>query len=198
MMVRSGGIVLSAVVLLSALLGGCREVEQVPRQSQLFASASPESAPPAGAVIADIVGQAVCEDSSSPTDQLRAAAILDGLRKLALGKRSDQLNTTLDDTIIATAEWDGIQVLGVTIRHGGVVLLDSVVVQIINFAGDRPTSRRWKSFNMKLIEPSAGQDVKLSELIGALKAREIEATGGKAIAQGLWQESLAVRRWKRK
>jgi len=180
------------------MLAGCRQIEQAPRQTQLFATAAPESALPQGAVIADIVGQAVCEDSASPTDRLRAAAILDALRKLALGNRGDQLTIAADDTIIASAEWDGIRVLGVTIRHGGVVLLDSVVVAVMNFQNDKPVAQRWKSFNMKLIEPPTESEARLAELIGALKAREIEATGGRPVAQGLWQESLSVRRWKKK
>ena len=192
-----GWSLIAGVLLIGAFIG-CRQIDQTPRQTQLFASASPETTPPAGAVIADIVGQAVCIDSASPDDRLRAAAILDALRKLALGKRSEQLTSASDDTIIASAEWDGIRVLGVTIRHGGVVLLDSVVVTIVNFQNDKIKVHRWKSFNMELAEPSDAESPQLTELIGALKAREIETTGGRPVARGLWQESLSVRRWKRK
>jgi hypothetical protein len=176
-------------------LSGCNRSDDQ-RLSQVYASGNTESTP-GNATILDVTGQAMLPGDQTADERVRAVAILDALRKLVLGSRSDTLRTAGSDTIIATTEFDGISILGVTFRRHGVVMLDSVVVQIVNYRDSRQEVRRWKSFNMELIEPATDQTVNLDDLTGSLLARKIEVSGGHPVSTGLWEEKLEVRRWKK-
>ena len=143
----------------------------------------------------DVDGEAISPRNSDPDDRVRAAAILDALRKFALESKDNAQSLTAQDTVISSYNWDGIEIQGVTIRRAGVVLLDSVVLNIVNFPDENLDFRRWKSFNMSLVEPGVDHDLDFEELIESLKAHGIEVKSSRPVGRGLWRESLSIRRW---
>ncbi len=182
-------------VLVTMLLVGCSRISPGEKQAQVYSSGASAAPAPVGAELTDVTGQAMVHDSSLPDDRAKVAALLDALRKLALGDRAESLESAQDDTIIAIHNWEGVKVLGVTIRRGGVVLLDSVALDLLIITDEKATSHRWKSNNMQLILPASSADAGLQELTDALKARGIDPVGGRPAGHGLWEEKLAVRRW---
>lgn len=175
-------------------IAGCKRIESIPKSS-VAQSSAPVAILPEGTVIVDIDGEAIPPRDSAPDDRTRSAAILDALRKYTIASQKPSADTTPQDTIIAAMAWDGIDLLGITFRRSGVTLLDSVVLQITNFQNEKPTVYRWKTFNLKLVEPSDAESPNFDDLVGSLKARGIEVKEGRPSGRGLWRETLAIRRW---
>jgi len=196
-MIRSS---LSVIALAAAaiLLAGCGDKGDGRDGRSIFSGISQAGASPEGAIIKDAVGRALIDDSGKPNDRIRAAAILDALRNLALQLQLEEGSRPATDTIIAFRNWGAAEALGVTIRRNGVTLLDSVALTVFEIRGEKQSWRRWKSFNMKLIEPGGDADARLGELIEALNVRGVQAAGGKPAERGVWQETLQLRKWEKR
>ncbi len=174
---------------------GCKRIESIQNQKTPRSGTAPASSLPTGALVIDVNGQAIAPRNSEPDDRVRTAAILDALRNFSLESQNKSTSGVTSDTVIAIRNWDGIDILGVTIRHAGVVLLDSVVVSVVNFKNENPIKMRWKSINMTLVEPDSLKNLKFDDLIGSLNARGIEVKIGLPKGLGIWQETLSIRRW---
>lgn len=186
------------IFLLIFAVAGCKRIESITNQ-KLPASANVQASTlPDGAIAIDVDGQALSHHQSEVDLRVRTAAILDGLRNFARDNSPTTDVAARGDTVIAMRNWDGIEILGITIQHNGIIHVDSVVVNVVNFQNDKPVSLRWKSQNMTLVEPDSTHDLNFEDLIGSLKARGIEVKRSRPIGRGLWQESLSIRHWEKR
>lgn len=191
-------LITSSIFALIFIVAGCKRIESLTSQKAPASSNLQASTIPDGAIAIDVDGQALSHHQSEVDLRVRTAAILDGLRNFARDNSPTTDLAARGDTVIAMRNWDGIEILGVTIQHNGIILVDSVVVNVVNFQNEKPISLRWKSQNMTLIEPDTTLTLNFEELIGSLKARGIEVKRSRPVGRGLWQESLSIRHWEKR
>ena len=183
------------MVIVPIAIVSCQRTESIPNQKAISVEAAQTSSLPDGAIAIDVNGQALSFHKNVVNDRIRTAAILDGLRKFAIESSAKANGSAASDTVVANRNWEELEILGVTIRRNGVVLVDSVVVYIPNKSDDKQHALRWKSHNMALVEPDTTLALNFESLIDCMKARGIEVIASHPVGRGLWQESLSIRKW---
>lgn len=182
--------------LVGVITIGCNKGTSNTGDKQAFASDPAIAALPEGAEVNDVTGQALlARQDKEPDQRVRITAILDALRNVATLELADSAQAR--DTVRVEKEWDGLFVRGTTIRHNGMVMLDSVSTVIKPPAKSKEPPHRWKSFNLRLVEPAEGGSVQFDLLLTTLKLRGIEVSEGRPSGRGLWQERLSIRRWEK-
>ncbi len=145
-----------------------------------------------------LVGEAfICSNEAVIDEGTRVAALLDALRKLAL-KNLETINPGMrlsDTTLTCKDEWDGLKVRAETMRRRGVVISDYVEVTLLTVGGT-PRYRKWRSENMKLIEPESGHNPGLKILEEAMTTRGFEIEGNHRLGQDTWCEVVSYKCWK--
>ena len=147
--------------------------------------------------VRELIGESLIRTEDGEIDEgVRMAALLDGLRKLAVEESSPTDPEKLKNTLECKVDWDGLKVSTSTVRRNGIVVRDVVRVSLSvdNLLG---SEMKWRVRNMKLVEPAKPEDIKLSVLQDALLVRGITLSGSHRLGQDIWCEVLSIKRWVR-
>ena len=183
------------LLTLLPLLSGCRKSGSETYDKMMARTGTIQEMPPV--TVIKLVGEAfIGGDETAVGEATRVAALLDALRKLAL-KDLEVVSPNLvmsDTTLVYRGEWDGLKLRAETTRRRGVVISDNVEVTLPTDNGARRYFK-WRTENMKLVEPAPGDDTRLNLLKEAMRVRGFDMEGNHRLGQDTWCELVSYKCW---